>query len=122
MSAIAYATARAVNDAVNASTTYRTDMDLYGAADFWTEAAGEGDCEDYALAKRRRLLDGGAAPEHVRLAVCTTEDGGLHAVLIATTDEGEYVLDNRYADPMPRDALGYRWHTIEQEGQWFTVL
>ena len=32
-----------------------TDQDLYQVAEFWTYPNGYGDCEDYALAKRREI-------------------------------------------------------------------
>lgn len=107
---IPYSFAAEINVEINGATAYRADVDLYGKPDFWDVANGQGDCEDYALAKRARLRDHG----EVRLATCWTEDREYHAVLIATTDEGEFVLDNRYATPMRRDELGYRWDTIER--------
>jgi predicted transglutaminase-like cysteine proteinase len=46
-----------VNDEVNASIRYRSDLDQYGVVDWWVvnPPSGEGDCEDYALTKRQRL-------------------------------------------------------------------
>ena len=98
----------AVNLAVNAETAYRSDPELYGRPEFWTEAAGAGDCEDYALAKRQRLRALGWPEESLRLAVCTYKGAG-HAVLTVDTDAGTWVLDNRYPDPQPWTLLPYAW-------------
>lgn len=97
---------------------YQADAARYGRPDFWTdiEAAGGGDCEDYALAKRRRLLTSGWPASAVRLATCWTEREEYHAVLtidLQGPDGAEtWVLDNRFgrvqsAADLAR--LGYRW-------------
>lgn len=116
-----YSLAKSVNHEVNESTSYRSDLSLYQRAEHWEPAAGEGDCEDYALAKRAALLKAGADLDDLRLATCWCEDGGYHAVLVVTTDEGEFVLDNRYQDPMPRQLLPYKWDKIQKGHQWFAI-
>ena len=111
-----YATMERINAEVNAATRYRRDIDLYGTPELWTCADGEGDCEDYALAKRRRLLASGFGLDALRLAVVFTETTaghearelkragyaatGDHAVLIVRVPEGDYLLDNRHPQPM----------------------
>lgn len=101
----------AVNDQVNGDTRYRTDLDAYGREEFWAVANGQGDCEDFALAKRRELLGRGWAPESVRLATCETPDGEGHAVLTVDTEDGTYVLDNRYPTPQPWNEVPYTWRS-----------
>ena len=118
---ISLAIASTINAHVNASTSYCSDATLYGRPEFWEVAAGQGDCEDYALAKRAALLKAGADLDDLRLATCWTENDEYHAVLIVTTDDGEFVLDNRYPDPMPRQLLPYRWDKIQKGSQWFSV-
>lgn len=98
----------AVNEAVNADTAYRSDADLYDRSEFWEIAAGEGDCEDYALAKRQRLRALGWPEESLRIAVCTYKGQG-HAVLTVDTDAGTWVLDNRYPTPQAWGVLPYAW-------------
>jgi predicted transglutaminase-like cysteine proteinase len=46
----------AVNRTVNRDIEPITDMDLYGEADHWTIPTRKGDCEDYVLLKRKRLM------------------------------------------------------------------
>lgn len=115
---ISCTTARAVNQQINSSTSYRCDVDMYARPDFWEAAAGQGDCEDFALAKRAKLIAQGADPKHLRLATCWTEAGDYHAVLIVTTTEGDYVLDNRHQFPMPKQDLAYRWDKIQEGATW----
>ncbi len=109
---------QAVQDEVNAGTRYRADPDLYGRADYWAIAAGVGDCEDYALAKLRRLVELGWPREALRIATCWTDSrpDSFHAVLTVDTDKGTYVLDNRYPRVEPWSALPYRWHAREVPG------
>jgi predicted transglutaminase-like cysteine proteinase len=99
----------AVQADVNARVGYRTDLSLYGVEELWTVADRQGDCEDYALAKRRALLARGWPVSALRLAVCTTSSGEGHAVLTVDTDQGVYVLDNRRPFVEPWAALPYTW-------------
>lgn len=121
---IAYATAATVHAAVNAGVRYAGDAELYGVPELWREArlGGAGDCEDIALAKRRALLDAGAELAALRLAICRTEAGQMHLVLVVTTDRGDLVLDNLRDVPAMRQELPYTWIAIEEAGQWFTVV
>jgi predicted transglutaminase-like cysteine proteinase len=116
-----YILARSINIDVNRSTTYRTDLDLYGRPDFWTIANGAGDCEDFALAKRQRFIDAGFG-DFVRLATAWVPREGYHAVLIVTTTRGDYVLDNMHPLPMRRQELPWVWDKIQQGSQWRAIL
>lgn len=114
---------RQVNDEVNRATTYRTDSDLYARLDFWEVAAGQGDCEDYALAKRQKLLERGVPLDDLRLATVFTEtrEGiarhmrkqagenmvGDHAVLICRSPIGDWILDNRFELPVQLKDTAY---------------
>ena len=96
-----WATLRAVNAAVNADTRYVGDAEHYGKADYWTPADGAGDCEDYALAKCRRLTAQGWPRAALRIALCWTETGDYHAVLTVEAEDGAWVLDNRTEQILP---------------------
>lgn len=63
--------------------------------DIWQANVSVGDCEDFALTKRARLLKMGFSGAAMRMAVAKTQDGQGHAVLIVSTDRGDFVLDNR---------------------------
>lgn len=110
-----------INSAVN-RLPYKDDVDLYHQEDFWERITTKGgDCEDYALEKRVRLLKKGWPLEALRLTVCLDETGVGHAVLAVDTSKGTMVLDNRHDRPMPWDSLPYYW-IMQQEGQgWVNV-
>lgn len=63
--------------------------------DVWQADVTSGDCEDFALTKRRALVAAGWPAASLRLAVARTRSGEGHAVLIVTTSDGDLVLDNR---------------------------
>jgi predicted transglutaminase-like cysteine proteinase len=55
----------------------------------------DGDCEDFAIAKRDALRATGWPPESMFLAVGYHQRYGLHVALIVRTNEGDLVLDSR---------------------------
>jgi predicted transglutaminase-like cysteine proteinase len=81
--------------------------------DLWRDDAVAGDCEDYALAKRARLLAAGLPAGAVRLATAALPLGELHAVLTVETDRGTLVLDNLVRDVVSMRALDYAWLRVE---------
>ncbi len=86
-----------VNNAINTNVTPATDEELYHVAEFWTYPSGYGDCEDYALAKRRALIDGGWPASTLLMTVVRQRNGEGHAVLMVRTDRGDLILDNQDA-------------------------
>lgn len=84
----------AVNASVNRELSPRSDASLYGVGDRWEADARAGDCEDFALAKRMRLIRAGWPSAAALVALARTHRGEEHAVLIARTDRGDLVLDN----------------------------
>jgi predicted transglutaminase-like cysteine proteinase len=84
-----------VNTAVNHEIEPVTDMELYGVADYWTIAKRQGDCEDYVLLKRKRLMEMGWPASAVLITVVRDERGDGHAVLTARTQQGDFILDNK---------------------------
>ncbi len=98
-----------VNAHVNNSVRYVTDAALYQMAEFWTYPQGVGDCEDYVLAKRKLLLDKGWPAESLLIGVALDLDNLRHAVLIATTDHGDFVLDNQLTSVVAWADTGYTW-------------
>jgi predicted transglutaminase-like cysteine proteinase len=99
-----------VNAQVNAAIWPEDDMRHYGRAEYWTiPTDGFGDCEDYALAKRKALVDAGFSPAALRVAIVVTPDESRHAVLTVVTDKGDYVLDNMRAEIVPWNRTDYAW-------------
>lgn len=85
----------AVNRLVNSEIEPITDMELYGEADYWTIPRHSGDCEDYVLLKRKRLMRLGWPASALLITVVRDESGEGHAVLTARTQQGDYILDNK---------------------------
>lgn len=81
-----------VNAAVNRSIKPAGET---GAKDRWQADVAAGDCEDFVLTKRRRLVALGWSPRTLRIAVTRTAEGEGHAVLVVKTSKGDLVLDNR---------------------------
>ena len=85
-----------VNRQVNAEIKPMTDIQQYGVEDYWTlPRSGYGDCEDYALLKRRRLMQAGWPASALLMTVVFDERKEGHAVLTARTADGDYILDNK---------------------------
>jgi len=95
-----------VNASVNASIhpAYRSD---------WTPGRDTGDCKDFAMTKRQRLLDAGWPSSAVPVAIVRTAFGEKHLVLVARTSEADYVLDNLDGAISPWSRVGYAWEKIQ---------
>lgn len=106
------------NEFVNHSISYRTDSELYGEIDKWEYPKGQGDCEDFALAKRALLIQGGYDPKLLNIAICLDHSGTGHAVLIATLGDQDYVLDNQTDDVLAWVSVGYHWIKITRDGSF----
>ncbi len=84
-----------VNRMVNREIAPATDMEIYGQAEYWTIPTTRGDCEDYALLKRKRLMARGWPASALLMTVVRDEKGEGHAVLTARTLQGDFILDNK---------------------------
>jgi predicted transglutaminase-like cysteine proteinase len=114
-----------VNRWVNTHVEPETDMDHWGLADRWDYPLdGKGDCEDYALLKRKMLIDLGYPRQALLMTVVKDGDAEGHAVLTVKTNKGEFVLDNLNDDMRPWTATGYRF--VKRQSQtdqnvWLTI-
>src|SRR5262245_63228137 len=84
-----------INRRVNREIAPATDMEIYGQAEYWTIPTTRGDCEDYALLKRKRLMARGWPASALLMTVVRDEKGEGHAVLTARTLQGDFILDNK---------------------------
>lgn len=90
-----------VNRAVNMAIRYRSDTARHGSPDAWTAplstfASGEGDCEDYAIAKYVALREAGVPAQDLRLVlVRDTKLAQDHAIIAARLEGRWLILDNR---------------------------
>jgi len=85
-----------VNDYVNRNIPQIEDIDNYGTVENWAYPNEKGgDCEDLALLKRKMLIERGWPASDLLITVVREWNGDGHAILVATTDKGDYVLDNK---------------------------
>jgi predicted transglutaminase-like cysteine proteinase len=95
---------------VNAHVKPVTDLDHWGVIDQWDYPAdGKGDCEDYALLKRKILIGKGFPLQALLMTVVKDENNEGHAVLTIVTNAGEFVLDNLNDEVKPWNRTGYRF-------------
>lgn len=118
-----------VNRRVNREITPVNDV-----TDTWDVDVTAGDCEDYALTKRRALLAMGIPTSALRIATAITPNGVGHAVLVVSTTKGDFVLDNRDSELRLWRETDLRflkiasaanpdiWQNVEMDGPQFVVL
>jgi predicted transglutaminase-like cysteine proteinase len=118
-----WAVAQRINQYVNRTIIRRSDWSAYGVNDRWATplSSGQryGDCEDYALEKRKMLIEAGVPAQALNIALATTRWGDAHAVLLLSAGGGEYVLDNLDAWILPWDQAPYRWRARQVGGDPF---
>ncbi|HTM79454.1 MAG TPA: transglutaminase-like cysteine peptidase [Devosia sp.] len=76
--------------------------------DVWSLNARSGDCEDFVLAKRGKLIAQGLPSSALRIAYVKTRQGVDHAVLVVKTNNGDLTLDNLTNELKPLSRTGYR--------------
>lgn len=113
-----------VNSFVNGKIAPMSDEELYGKPEYWTFPTDAGDCEDYLLLKKRYLESLGFTSEALLITVVLDEKSQGHAVLMVTTDKGDFVLDNRRNDVLRWNDTGYvflKRQSAEDPRQWVSL-
>ncbi len=106
-----------INRYVNSTVKPMTDIDHWGTIEKLSYPDdGYGDCEDYALLKRRLLLRAGWPREALLLTVVRDRKDEGHAVLTVKTDRGEFILDNQVDEILPWYETGYRFMKRQSQG------
>ena len=104
-----------VNQQVNGAIKAKTDKDHRGIEDIWDFAEdGYGDCEDYQLVKRKKLVEAGFPRRAMRMTVVFDEEVAGHAVMMVRTNRGDFILDNKRNAILPWHKTGYIY--IKREG------
>ena len=115
-----------VNRQVNSRIRSATDRQLYGVEDRWAlPVKGAGDCEDYALLKKKLLLEAGLPGGMLLLATALNRRSEPHAVLVLRLPTGDMILDNETSVVKPWQRTGHTYLKIqvaEHPSQWSSVL
>lgn len=115
---------RQINALVNTTITPMTDLEVYGREELWAFPVDAGDCEDFVLAKRQKLIAAGFSPSDLLITVVRKPDGEGHAVLTVRTAGGDFVLDNLVDDIKPWYSTPYTYLKRQASfdtGRWVTI-
>jgi predicted transglutaminase-like cysteine proteinase len=114
-----------VNSTVNSEIEPETDDDQWGVIERWSlPASGRGDCEDYVLEKRERLITRGWPRQALLVTVVRDHKGDGHAVLTVRTDRGDFVLDNQSPKVLLWSKTGYQYikrQSQENPNRWVSL-
>jgi predicted transglutaminase-like cysteine proteinase len=115
----------AINARVNREIEPVTDLDHWGVAERWNYPTdGKGDCEDYVLEKRKRLMQAGFPRQALLITVVRDKKGDGHAVLMVRTDRGDFILDNQEQKVKLWTDTGYRYikrQSQENPNRWVSL-
>lgn len=115
-----------INSAVNRRVRPVSDRQQYGRDEVWALPTRRGgDCEDFALLKKKELIAAGMRPQDLLIATVLDRNRGSHAVLVLRTSAGDYVLDNLRNRIMPWRETGYsfiRMQNPQRPDRWIAVL
>jgi len=115
---------RSINASVNAEIHPMTDMEVFGREEYWAYPVDAGDCEDFVLLKRRKLMEAGFSVADLLITVVRKPDGEGHAILTMRTSEGDFVLDNLHDEVKPWYQTNYSFLKRQASfdtGRWVTI-
>lgn len=99
-----------INADVNSQIAAVTDQEHWGTPEVWSYPDdGKGDCEDYVLEKRKRLVRAGFPINALLITVVRDQKGDGHAVLTVKTDRGDFILDNQASKILAWRETGYKF-------------
>lgn len=119
-------TVRAINSRANRSIRPISDLAQYRIAERWSLPTSRGgDCEDYALFKKRELIRAGIPAEQLLIAAVLDRKRQSHAVLVLRTGTQDLVLDNMTSRILPWQKTGYTFLRLQdprQPSRWVSVM
>ena len=99
-----------MNRQINREVRSISDQGQYGRPEYWALPTGRGgDCEDFALIKKKRLIEAGLDPQMLLISTALDRDRNAHAVLIMRTVQGDFVLDNLRDEVLHWRQTGYTY-------------
>ena len=113
---------RDVNRRVNTTTPALSDERQYSRSELWSlPTRAGGDCEDFALLKKRELVRLGVDPRRLLLATVLDRRRVPHAVLVYRSPKGDLLLDNLTDKVVGWRSSGYvflRMQNPDRPDQW----
>jgi predicted transglutaminase-like cysteine proteinase len=114
-----------VNRWVNEAIEPISAMDHWGVINQWDYPVdGKGDCNSYALLKRKILLEKGFPRQALLMTVVRDLNGDGHMILTVKTNKGDLILDNLVDDVRIWNSTGYRFvkrQTQEDPNVWVAI-
>jgi predicted transglutaminase-like cysteine proteinase len=115
-----------INESINRDIKPVSDQEQYNVVERWTYPdSGQGDCEDYVLLKKKRLVESRWPASALLITVVKDEFGEGHAVLTVRTDRGDLILDNKRSEIMPWHETGYffiKRQSARDPQQWVSLI
>lgn len=113
-----------INSSVNHAIVPMTDEQIYGREEVWAYPVDVGDCEDFVLLKRKKLMEAGFSVADLLITVVRKPDGEGHAVLTVRSQTGDFVLDNLSDDVKLWSDTRYSFlkrQSSTDSGRWVTI-
>ncbi len=114
-----------INKKINGRVRSVSDQAQYKKREVWALPTRKGgDCEDFALLKKRELIALGIDPSRLLLATVFDRRQGAHAVLVLRTEGGDLILDNLTNKIQPWRATQYtfmRMQNPQKPTTWVAV-
>ncbi|MBM1170402.1 transglutaminase-like cysteine peptidase [Microvirga arabica] len=111
-----------INSHVNRTIREVSDLEQYGRDDVWAlPTSGKGDCEDFVLLKRKMLIERGWPSSAFSITLGATAQGEAHAVLLVSTAQGQYVLDNLTSSILSPERTGHVFHSRQSGRGWVSA-
>ena len=113
-----------INASVNHAIVPMTDEQIYGREEVWAYPVDLGDCEDFVLLKRKKLMEAGFSVADLLITVVRKPDGEGHAVLTVRSQTGDFVLDNLNDDVKLWSNTRYTFlkrQSSTDSGRWVTI-
>ena len=118
--------AATLNRQINRQVRSVSDQAQYGKQEHWAlPTARGGDCEDFALLKKKRLMQAGVDPQNLLITTALDRRRNAHAVLIMRTPQGDFVLDNLRDDIVHWQRTGYTFLRMQNPANpalWTAVI
>jgi predicted transglutaminase-like cysteine proteinase len=115
-----------LNRQINRKVRSIADQAQYGRAEHWAlPTARGGDCEDFALIKKKHLIEAGLDPQMLLVSTVLDRNRNAHAVLVMRTGQGDFILDNLRDEVLHWRQTGYTFLRMQDPAnpsRWTAVI